>query len=72
MTSIREKLEAMNDGDLVKVANELKQTVLAADALCRQLIPEKSPFAFSIIEISAELTQVLAERLKACSPHIQK
>lgn len=61
---MREKLEALSDYELVQVAHELTGTQLAEDAICRQLIPEGTPFVFSIIESSANLAQVLASRLK--------
>jgi hypothetical protein len=69
---MREKLELLSDSELIQIAGELTQTTLAPDAICRNLIPEGTPFVFSIIEINAHLAQVLAERLKAYSPYIVK
>ncbi len=67
-----EKLRLLNDSELIQASEELTLTSLPENSICRNLIPPGTPFAFSIIEINCNLVQVLAERLIACSPHVQK
>lgn len=69
---MKEKLKLLSDAELIQVAHELTQTTLSADALARKIIGEGEYWVLRVIELSSELTQVLAERLKCCSPHIEK
>lgn len=69
---MKEKLKLLSDSELIQIADELTKTTLPADALTRKIIEDDKYWVLKIIELSSELTQVLAERLKCCSPHIEK
>lgn len=70
---MKEKLQALNDQQLIDLANELTKSELPENALARQIIGESSSkFYLHIIELTAHLVQVMAERLKGCSPHLVK
>jgi hypothetical protein len=69
---MKEKLQSLSDAELIQLAHELTQTTLPADAIARKIVGEGDYWVLKIIELTAELTQALAERLKCCSPHIEK
>lgn len=70
---MKEKIQALNDAQLLELAEELTKTSLPTNSIVRTII--ETPDAFwhiRLIEINCLLVQVLADRLRGCSPHIVK
>lgn len=66
---MREKIAALNNSDLLKLAKEMTLTMLPEDSIARTLMPEELVnynVAFFLIEINTHLVQVLAERFNDC------
>ena len=62
---MKTKLESMSDEALLNLADELKQSTFDNKSIVRKLITfgDTKSFPLGIIEINANLVQVLADRL---------
>lgn len=62
----------MPDHELVDLAEELKKSEFAEDSIVRKIIDSDITLQFmvEVVRLNVELMYVLADRLKACSPHI--
>lgn len=70
---MKEKIEALNDAQLLELADELTKTSLPTNSIVRNIIgPTDSIWQIRVIEVNCLLVQVLADRLKGCSPHLEK
>lgn len=67
---MKEKIEKLNDSQLLKLAEELTKTTCEEDSIAREVIGGES-FHFSVISLNACLVQELAVRLKEANDTIR-
>lgn len=70
---MKEKIEALNDAQLLELADELTKTSVPANSIVRTIIgTTDSYWHLRLIEVNCLLVQVMADRLRGCSPHLEK
>lgn len=71
---MREKLELMSDSELIGLSQELNNDTFADDSIVRKIVQSDTNIQFmvGVLSLQGQLMSVLADRLRACSPHIIK